>query len=48
MSAEELETCSWCVEEVPDSQLRETPDSQGARLCRDCRGIVVFTRDGAA
>jgi hypothetical protein len=30
----DLETCSWCLTEVPDSTLREIAD--GARLCREC------------
>ena len=33
-SCECHETCSWCVEAVLDSTLREAPD--GARLCRAC------------
>lgn len=31
----DMETCSWCTAEVPDSSLRETDD--GARICPECR-----------
>lgn len=31
----DMETCSWCTAEVPDSQLREQPDN--SRICRECR-----------
>lgn len=31
----DLETCSWCTDEVPYSSLREAPD--GALLCRECK-----------
>lgn len=31
---EDLETCSWCTDEVPDRTLREAPD--GARVCKSC------------
>lgn len=30
----DLETCSWCTDEVPDASLRETED--GARICKPC------------
>lgn len=30
----DLETCSWCCNEVPDRSLREQPD--GARVCPPC------------
>lgn len=35
MADEDLETCSWCTAEVPDSELTEQPD--GARICRECK-----------
>lgn len=28
------ETCSWCTNEVEDSDLEQQPD--GARICPDC------------
>lgn len=31
---QDMETCSWCTAEVPDSRLREQPD--GARICPVC------------
>lgn len=31
---DDLETCSWCSDEVPDRSLRTTPD--GARVCPHC------------
>lgn len=31
------ETCSWCTEPVPVSQLRETGFSDGALICPACR-----------
>lgn len=34
MSGVDLETCSWCLTEVPDSSLTEQPD--GARICLVC------------
>lgn len=30
----DMETCSWCTDEVPDSSLREQKD--GARVCKNC------------
>jgi hypothetical protein len=30
----DLETCSWCTEEVEDRTLTEIPD--GARICIEC------------
>lgn len=30
----DMETCSWCTDEVPDATLAEQED--GARLCRGC------------
>lgn len=30
----DMETCSWCVQIVKDSSLREIAD--GARLCKGC------------
>ncbi len=35
----DMETCSWCTDEVPDSTLKEQPD--GARLCRACQAAVA-------
>lgn len=35
----DLETCSWCTTEVPDSTLDEQPD--GARICTDCAESVT-------
>ena len=31
----DMETCSWCLEEVPDRTLVMMPD--GARVCRECK-----------
>jgi hypothetical protein len=43
MAAEvDMETCSWCLDEVPDSTLRERPD--GARICRRCRDDLKHGR----
>lgn len=36
------ETCSWCLEEVEDSELVQQPD--GARVCRRCRVAPVPRR----
>lgn len=33
----DLETCSWCTTEVPDSELHETED--GARICKSCQNL---------
>lgn len=33
----DLETCSWCPEEVPDAELVDADD--GARICRDCANL---------
>ena len=30
----DMETCSWCTQEVRDAELVEQPD--GARICPDC------------
>ena len=38
VAAEDVETCSWCTAEVPDSTLREQPD--GARICQECRTVA--------
>lgn len=32
----DLETCSWCTQEVEDSTLRTIAGGDGARLCKDC------------
>lgn len=37
---EDLETCSWCTTEWPDTELREAPD--GARICPDCYAEADF------
>jgi hypothetical protein len=34
----DTETCSWCLEEVPDAELVEQPD--GARICNECQKTV--------
>lgn len=34
MATTDLETCSWCTDEVPDEELIEQPD--GARVCQSC------------
>lgn len=42
----DLETCSWCCQEVEDRTLRVSPD--GARVCRDCREDepdMIFSRE---
>lgn len=31
----DYESCSWCLTEVPDSELVELPD--GARVCPPCK-----------
>ena len=37
---EDMETCSWCVDEVPDKTLKEHAD--GARVCRECQRSPEF------
>lgn len=34
MTNTDMETCSWCTDEVPDATLVEQPD--GARICKAC------------
>lgn len=33
----DMETCSWCVEEVPYSSLKESKTDPGAMICKQCR-----------
>lgn len=37
----DLETCSWCVLEVPESTLMEVRGGDGARLCKFCQDELV-------
>lgn len=38
----DMETCSWCLIEVPDAHLVEQPD--GARICEVCTDDMQAAR----
>lgn len=40
---DDLETCSWCTTEVPDSSLTELDD--GARICPSCAKELAQAED---
>lgn len=44
---DDLETCSWCTTEVPDSELRSIKEEgDGARICKRCQSDYLTEHIG--